>query len=39
VKERWTLGTLITCTLLVINVTKLVAEGNWTRKADMPIAK
>ena len=34
-KMRWTLGTLILCALLVINVANLLAEENWTRKADM----
>lgn len=32
---RWTLGALILCALLVINV----AEANWTRKADMPTVR
>ena len=35
-KLRWTLGILILCALLAINVAKLPAEANWTRKADMP---
>ena len=38
-KMRWTLGTLILCALLVINVANLLAEENWTRKADMPIVR
>ena len=33
-KERWTLGISILCTLLVINVDQLIAAGNWTQKAD-----
>ena len=36
-KTHLTLGTLILCALLTINVVNLVsAEENWTRKADMP---
>ncbi len=35
-KGRWTLGILIVCALLVVNVDLLVADGNWTQKADMP---
>ena len=36
-KTHLTLGTLILCALLIINVVNLVsAEENWTRKADMP---
>ena len=38
-KIRWTLGILILSVLLVINISKLAAEGNWTQKADMPTAR
>lgn len=34
-KSRLTLGILILCALF-INVANLAAEGDWTRKADMP---
>ncbi len=36
---RWTLGILIICALLVININLLVADGNWTRKTDMPTVR
>ena len=35
-KTYVTFGILILCALLVTNVTKLAAEENWMRKADMP---
>jgi N-acetylneuraminic acid mutarotase len=34
-KIRWTLGILILSVLVVINILKRDAEGNWTQKADM----
>ena len=34
-KSRLTLGILILCALF-INVANLAAEGDWTRKSDMP---
>lgn len=38
-KGRWTLCVLIICPLLVINIDLLVADGNWTRKTDMPTVR
>ena len=38
-KIRWTLSILIICALLVMNVDLLVADGNWTQKADMLTAR
>ncbi len=38
-KIRWTLGFLILGILLILNISKGGAEGNWTRKADMPTAR
>lgn len=35
-KLRLILGIRILCVLCIINVPNLSAEGNWTRKADMP---
>lgn len=38
-KKRRTLGILILNFLLIINISKGDAEGNWTRQADMPTAR
>ena len=38
-KIRWTLSILIICAVLDLNVGLLVADGDWKRKADMPIVK
>lgn len=38
-KIRWTLGLLIICVLLVINIGELAAEKTWTPRADMPTAR
>ena len=38
-KSRLTLRTLILCLMLAINIANLAAEGDWTRKADMPTVR
>ncbi len=38
-KIRWTLGLLIICVLLTINIGELAAEKTWTQRADMPTAR
>ena len=38
-KIRWTLGLLIICVLLGINIGELAAEKTWTPRADMPTAR
>ena len=38
-KIRWTLGLLIICVLLTINIGQLAAEKTWTQRADMPTAR
>lgn len=38
-KIRWTLGLLIICVLLAINIGELAAEKTWTQRADMPTAR
>ena len=38
-KIRWTLGLLIICVLLVVNIGELAAEKTWTPRADMPTAR